>query len=386
MTRREEEILKIIEENPFVSQNEIADLLDISRSAISAYLNSMYKKGIIKGRGYIITEEKYPVLIGPSHIDIRSICTAQRNAPVYDSEKTQVVHGGPAKNTAECLVGLGIFPKAVFAVASDSFGLAFLSSCENSGIDSSPSVVVNDATSPVYIEMVDKDRHIIAASFSSDNLSTHITPVHLHNHYSVLKNASTITIHDSIPAKTIEYLRFTIPQAKLVLVSSDIKYTKSLASTFKLFDTVLLPYFVASDLNSSVFIDQITPSVSDESAYDIVYSLLQQGIQKFYMILGPTKFCYCDKKKMIIHTSKNPAAHNESLYRIYLDTRDAIAAVLTYCMEKSMPVRETLEHIAAARNIVCSNQSNFGHRFDINTLTEEITRLDSQISIHPLKD
>ena len=41
MTQREREILQIIRDDPMISQYDIAKKLGITRSAISAYLNTM---------------------------------------------------------------------------------------------------------------------------------------------------------------------------------------------------------------------------------------------------------------------------------------------------------------------------------------------------------
>ena len=109
MTQREREILQIIRDDPMISQYDIAKKLGITRSAISAYLNTMYKKGILKGRGYIINEELKPLLIGPSHVDIRSVCVdrnAGQSTPIYTAAQTQITYGGPIKNIAEYLICL----------------------------------------------------------------------------------------------------------------------------------------------------------------------------------------------------------------------------------------------------------------------------------------
>ena len=49
MTQREREIYEIIKQDPSISQNEIAQKLNISRSAVSVYLNELYKKKIFVG-------------------------------------------------------------------------------------------------------------------------------------------------------------------------------------------------------------------------------------------------------------------------------------------------------------------------------------------------
>lgn len=66
MTAREQEILQIIKRNPMISQNEIADLLNLTRSSVSVYITNLTKAGLIRGRGYILEDEGYPVVIGTS--------------------------------------------------------------------------------------------------------------------------------------------------------------------------------------------------------------------------------------------------------------------------------------------------------------------------------
>ena len=72
MSPREKLVFSIICQNPMISQKEIAEKAGISRSAISVYLDSLYKSGAIVGRGYIINAQSSPVVIGTRHIDIIS--------------------------------------------------------------------------------------------------------------------------------------------------------------------------------------------------------------------------------------------------------------------------------------------------------------------------
>ena len=47
MTQRERQILRWIEENPMISQQELADRAGITRSSMGVHISNMMKKGII---------------------------------------------------------------------------------------------------------------------------------------------------------------------------------------------------------------------------------------------------------------------------------------------------------------------------------------------------
>ena len=70
LTEREKEILKVIKENPLVSQEEIAKKLSITRSSIAVHISNIMKKGYIIGKGYLINEDPYILSIGGANVDI----------------------------------------------------------------------------------------------------------------------------------------------------------------------------------------------------------------------------------------------------------------------------------------------------------------------------
>ena len=50
MTQRERQILQWIEENPMISQEELAQKAGISRSSIAVHISNLMKKGYIAGK------------------------------------------------------------------------------------------------------------------------------------------------------------------------------------------------------------------------------------------------------------------------------------------------------------------------------------------------
>ena len=70
MNDREKQILKILRRNPLIQQNEIADILQISRARVAAHIMDLMRKGRIKGKGYILTEQEYCAVEGTPNMDI----------------------------------------------------------------------------------------------------------------------------------------------------------------------------------------------------------------------------------------------------------------------------------------------------------------------------
>lgn len=378
MTQREREILQIIRGDPLISQIDLAKKLNITRSAVSVYLNTMYKKGILRGRGYIINDESMPVLIGPSHVDIRSFCSSAADAKSYVSSRTKITYGGPTKNIAEYLLGFGISARAIFAVAHDSFGDSFLDFCRQQGIDSSGSVIVEEAVSPVYIEMVDESRHLIASSFATNNLTDHITVAHLLSQRSMLKDANTVVVHDSTPGESVSCLLTINPDAKILLVASELHYTVRQMAYLSNIDTAIFPYYIAFDIahkNSGPQREQLVYSISD--LLPVTRELVRLGLARFYIVIDDFTLCYCDGSSVLIHRSQNPLATNERLSFMYRDYRDIFSAIKVYALENQLSPTEVLDLMAAARNLLRESSNYFSRNLTIERLRSKFPELAS---------
>jgi len=59
MTNREKQILQLLRNNALIQQQEIAEALGISRSAVAGHIMGLINKGYVKGRGYILSEHQF---------------------------------------------------------------------------------------------------------------------------------------------------------------------------------------------------------------------------------------------------------------------------------------------------------------------------------------
>ena len=64
MTQRERQLLNWIEENPLISQQELADKAGITRSSVAVHISNLMKKGYITGKGYIVHTAPYVTVVG----------------------------------------------------------------------------------------------------------------------------------------------------------------------------------------------------------------------------------------------------------------------------------------------------------------------------------
>ena len=70
VTLREQQILSWIEENPMISQEELARRAGIARSSVAVHVSNLMKKGLIAGRGYVLKDPAYVAVVGGVTLDI----------------------------------------------------------------------------------------------------------------------------------------------------------------------------------------------------------------------------------------------------------------------------------------------------------------------------
>lgn len=69
ITTRERQILEWIQQDPMISQNDLADLAGISRSGVAVHISNLMKKGYLRGKGYIFPPQNHVTVIGGVNMD-----------------------------------------------------------------------------------------------------------------------------------------------------------------------------------------------------------------------------------------------------------------------------------------------------------------------------
>jgi len=132
---KKEQLYQLIAAQPFISQQDLADQLGLSRSAVAGHIAALIRDKRLLGRAYVLPDQRPVVCIGGANIDrkLRTLGPVQMGTsnPVSQHE----AFGGVARNIAENLARLGLPTRLLCAVGDDAAGRSMLDHAQSVGID-----------------------------------------------------------------------------------------------------------------------------------------------------------------------------------------------------------------------------------------------------------
>ena len=205
MTKREHQVLALIQENPLISQSEIAARIGISRSAVAGYVMKLTAKGIVKGRGYVISDGAFVVIVGGANIDI---CGAPGvGLRMGDSNPGAVTSspGGVARNVAENLARLGVDCRLITAVGNDHHGDLLCDQGRAVGIDMRHVMRLDTVPTSTYVSVLDNSGDMLVA-INDMSIVDEIRPDRLRRHEPMLKQAHLLVADTNLSSAALAYL------------------------------------------------------------------------------------------------------------------------------------------------------------------------------------
>jgi len=205
MTEREQQILAILRDEPLIAQQALADRLGISRPAVAGHIMNLTQKGLILGKGYVLADQRFVLLLGGANMDI----TATTDAPpaMGDSNPGRVrsAPGGVARNVAENLARLGHDTRLVSAVGDDSAGRSLLEATQRAGVDVQGCWVLTGEATPTYVSLHGPDGHLEIAVNDMRILEC-ITPEKLATHADRARHAAALVVDCNVTEDALAWL------------------------------------------------------------------------------------------------------------------------------------------------------------------------------------
>ncbi len=166
-TSRKEHILQLIQSDPFISQQALAEQCGLSRSAVAGHIANLIREGQILGRAYLLPSaapSTRPVLcIGGANID-RKLKTLADFALATSNPVSQFESfGGVARNIAENLARLGQATSLISAFGDDASGRALQAHARSVQIDLDHSLQVAQQSSDSYTAVLNQAGEMLLA-------------------------------------------------------------------------------------------------------------------------------------------------------------------------------------------------------------------------------
>ncbi|MBN2897206.1 MAG: winged helix-turn-helix transcriptional regulator [Clostridia bacterium] len=289
MTKRENEILEMIQNNPMISQKEIAEKLNITRSSVGVHIASLISQGFIAGKGYVVNEGFFVTVVGGSNMDI----LGKPSVPMKGNDSTpgtiSYSEGGVGRNIAENLAKLSAPVKLLSVVGKDSNGERILNSGMRSGIDMSRVKVVEGMSTSTYLSVLNHEGEVLNALSDMDIVSE------INSGYILecmgLMNRSKLVCVDTNLEPTVLELVFNQCQAPIFIDTvSSAKCTKILGFEDKIF--LLKPNVIETEklLNMTI--------KSEADILSAMAQFLEKGIKNIIITAGTDGVYFADARGM----------------------------------------------------------------------------------------
>ena len=277
MTQRERQILQLIEADPMISQQQIADALGITRSSVAVHISNLMKKGCIAGKGYVLRTGSYAVVVGGVNVDIGGRSFAPLVAADSNPGVVSVSLGGVGRNIAHNMSLMGVEVRLLTAYGDDINGERVAASCSELGIDMSNALRVPGANTSTYLYLTDPEGEM-ALAVSDMAVCEKITPAYLAANLGVLQNAQVVVADCNIPEESLKYLAENVTVPLFVDPVSTTKAEK-LRSILDNIHT-LKPNKLEAELLSGVKIE------SQEDVVKAADKLGELGVHRMFISLG----------------------------------------------------------------------------------------------------
>lgn len=363
LTNREQQILALIEEQPDITQAQLARRCGITRSSVAVHVSNLMKKGAIAGRGYIVRNTPYILVVGGQNIDISGHPAVQPLVHESTPGQVRISEGGMGRNIAANLALLGEEVKLITVFGDDNLAERLAASSRRLGIDTTHSLTVHAATSTYLLITTTKGEASMA--IADTDLFNHLTPKALAGRHKVIRGAGLCVADTNLPRDTLHWLA---ENCDCPLFLNTISRHKAPRAEGMLDRVHTLAISVAeAEALSGVVVTADRESMRQASGY-----FLEQGVRRVFLMRGKDG-CYATDGAQAVMVDGIPV-HAENA----MGTSGSFVAALALAWRSGFSLEESARAGAAAANICMKSRESVNHRLSLQRLTKEMERLHQQ--------
>ncbi len=204
LNEKEKKLYQLIKNDPYSSQQELANALGLSRPSIANMISDLIKKGFILGKAYVLNESEQVFCIGGANVDRKFHAKKKLQLGTSNPIHSEQSAGGVARNIAENLGRIGMDATLLTAAGTDTeWSFIEKASSPYMNLDYVASFI--DESTGSYTAVLDANGDLTFALADMD-VYERITPEFIRQHASVMSQAKCLVADLNIPQNTLEML------------------------------------------------------------------------------------------------------------------------------------------------------------------------------------
>jgi pseudouridine kinase len=160
---KKDQLYELIRANPFISQQDLAVQLRLSRSAVAGYIAGLIRDRRLLGRAYVLPDNRPIVCLGAANLDRKLRSNATLKMGTSNPARQDESFGGVARNIAENLARLSAPVSLITVIGDDSSGQALLAHAEAAGIDTRATLKLQNICTGTYTAVLDDHGEMMLA-------------------------------------------------------------------------------------------------------------------------------------------------------------------------------------------------------------------------------
>jgi pseudouridine kinase len=160
---KKDQLYELIRANPFISQQDLAVQLRLSRSAVAGYIAGLIRDRRLLGRAYVLPDNRPIVCLGAANLDRKLRSNATLRMGTSNPARQDESFGGVARNIAENLARLSAPVSLITVIGDDSSGQALLAHAEAAGIDTRGTLKLQNICTGTYTAVLDDHGQMMLA-------------------------------------------------------------------------------------------------------------------------------------------------------------------------------------------------------------------------------
>jgi pseudouridine kinase len=203
VNEKEKLLLAYIEDNPFMTQQELSERSGMSRSAVAGYISNLVKQGKILGRAYVIPKKNGITCIGGANIDRKLQLDGKFIPETSNPARTEQSSGGVARNIAENLGRLGKQANLITVVGEDTEGSWLLSQTKSFADVSTSQRLLNESTG-AYSAILDEEGEMLFA-LADMNIYESVDIGFIDKRWGMISSSEMVLLDTNFPEDVLKY-------------------------------------------------------------------------------------------------------------------------------------------------------------------------------------